>query len=76
MGRVLHSGHLTSFYDFHDFFGPCRHLSLWQGDFPGGLVAKTPNSLCRGPSSISGQGTRFHLLQLKRFRVVNSMVAE
>ena len=22
---------------------------MWQGDFPGGLVAEAPNSLCRGP---------------------------
>ena len=50
-----------------DLKGCGESARRWQGDFPGGLVAKTPNSLCRGPSSISGQGTRFHLLQLKRF---------
>ena len=50
-----------------DLKGCGESARMWQGDFPGGLVAKTPNSLCRGPSSISGQGTGFHLLQWKRF---------
>ena len=31
------------------------------GDFSAGLVAKTPNSQCRGP----GQGTRSHMPQLR-----------
>ena len=34
-------------------------------DFPGGPVAKTLCSQCRGPGSIPGQGTRAHMLQLK-----------
>ena len=46
-----------------DLKGCGESARKWQGDFPGGLVAETPNSLCRGPSSISGQGTGFHLLQ-------------
>ena len=47
----------------------CGELARkWQGEFPGGLVAKTPNSLCRGLSSLSGQGTGFHM-QLKRFHM-------
>ena len=49
-----------------DLKGCGESARSWQGDFPGGLVAKTPNSLCRGLSSISGQGTRFHLLKLKK----------
>ena len=35
------------------------------GDFSDGGVAKTPSSQCRGPASIPGQGTRFHMLQLR-----------
>ena len=34
------------------------------GDFLGGPVAKTLNSLCRGLCLIPGQGTRSHMLQL------------
>ena len=52
-----------------DLKGCGESARMWQGDFPGGLVAKTPNSLCRGPSSISGQGTGFRMLQLKRFHM-------
>ena len=33
------------------------------GDFPGGPVAKTPNT--GGLGSIPGQGTRPHMLQLR-----------
>ena len=34
-------------------------------DFPGGLVAKTPSSHCRGCASlIPDQGTRTHMLKL------------
>ena len=33
-------------------------------DFPGGPVAKTLHSQSRGLSSIPGQGTRSHMLQL------------
>ena len=36
-----------------------------QGDFPGGPVAKTPWSQYRGSGSISGQGSRSHMLQLR-----------
>ena len=36
-----------------------------EGDFPGGPVAKTLRSQCRGPGLIPGQGTRSHLLQLR-----------
>ena len=32
--------------------------------FPGGPVAKTLCSQCRGPGSISGQGTRSYVSQL------------
>src|SRR5574337_769313 len=59
-----------------DLKGCGESARKWQGDFPGGLVAKTPNSLCRGPSSISGQGTRFHLLQLKRFHTPHLEIPE
>ena len=48
-----------------DLMGCGESARKWQGEFPGGLVAKTPNSLCRGLSSLSGQGTGFHM-QLKR----------
>ena len=34
-------------------------------DFPGGPVAKTPHSQCRGPGFIPGQGTGSHMPQLK-----------
>ena len=34
-------------------------------DFPGGLVAKTPPSQCRGLGFIPAQGTRSHMLQLR-----------
>ena len=34
-------------------------------DFPGGPIAKTPNSQCRGSGSIPGQATRLHMPQLK-----------
>ena len=34
-------------------------------DFPDGPVVKIPHSLCWGPSSIPGQGTRSHMSQLK-----------
>ena len=34
-------------------------------DFPGGPVAKTPHSQCRGAGLIPGQGTRPHMPQLK-----------
>ena len=34
-------------------------------DFPGGPVAKTPSSQCKGPSSIPGQEARSHRLQLR-----------
>ena len=33
--------------------------------FPGGLVAETPHSQCRGPGSIPGQGTRPHMPKLR-----------
>ena len=33
----------------NDLKGCGQSARKWQGDFPGGLVAKTPNSLCRGP---------------------------
>ena len=36
------------------------------GDFPGGPVAKTPCSQCRGLGSIPGQGTRSHMAATKR----------
>ena len=38
-------------------------------DFPGGPVAKTPYSQCRGLVSTPGQGTRPCMLQLKRFHM-------
>ena len=34
-------------------------------DFPGGPIAKTPNSQCRGSGSIPGQATRLHMPQLR-----------
>ena len=36
---------------------------IW--DFPGGPVAKTPCSQCRGLGSIPGQGTRSHMPRLR-----------
>ena len=33
--------------------------------FPGGPVAETPHSQCRGLSSIPSQGTRSHMPQLR-----------
>ena len=35
----------------------------FQGNFPGGTVAKNPNA--RGPGSIPGQATRSHMPQLR-----------
>ena len=35
------------------------------GDFPGGSVAKTLRSQCRGLGSIPGWGTRSHMPQLR-----------
>ena len=35
------------------------------GDFSGGPAARTMCSQGRGPGSIPGQGTRFHMLQQK-----------
>ena len=37
----------------------------WVHGDPGGPVAKTPCSQCRGPRFDPGQGTRSHMLQLK-----------
>ena len=34
-------------------------------DIPGGPVAKTSCSQCRGPGLIPGQGTRSHMLQVR-----------
>ena len=34
-------------------------------DFPGGPMAKIPCSQCRGLGLIPGQGTRFHMLQVR-----------
>ena len=31
-----------------DLKGCGESARMWQGDFPGGLVAETPHSLCRG----------------------------
>ena len=42
-----------------------RDFGMTWKDFPGGLVAKTPHSQCRGPGLISGRGTRSHTFQLK-----------
>ena len=43
-----------------------RHSSkCFFREFPGGPVAKTPNSNCRVPGLIFGQGTRSHMLQLR-----------
>ena len=42
-----------------------REESGRRGHFPGGPVANTPSSQCRGPGSIPGQGTRPHIQQLK-----------
>ena len=39
-------------------------LRTW-GYFPGGPVAKTLHSQCRGLGSVPGQGTRSHVLQLR-----------
>ena len=34
-------------------------------DFPGGPVAKTSHSQCKGPGSTPGQGTKSHMPQLR-----------
>ena len=47
--------------DFTDPKMGCQRPLL--GDVPDGPVAKTPNA--GGPGSIPGQGTRFHVLQLR-----------
>ena len=39
--------------------------TLLVGDFPGGSGTKTPISSAGGPGSISGQGTRALMLQLR-----------
>ena len=38
---------------------------MQRWDFPGGPVAKTPRSQGGGPGSVSGQGTKSHMLQLR-----------
>ena len=40
-----------------------KRMKCW--DFPGSPVAKTLSSQCKSPSSIPGQGTRSHMLQLR-----------
>ena len=42
----------------------CWNRKMTLGGFPGGPVAKTPGSQCRGPGSIPGQGTRSQMQQL------------
>ena len=42
-----------------------RKLFHITWDFPGGPVAKTLYSQCRGPESTPGQGTKSHMLQLR-----------
>lgn len=42
-------------------------------DFPTGQVAKTPHSQGRGPAPIPGQGTRFHMLQLRSGELATSI---
>ena len=41
------------------------HFKLDLRDFPGGLAAKTLKSQYRGLGSIPGQGTRYHMPQLR-----------
>ena len=44
----------------------CPFKIIWEWDFPGGPAAKIPCSQCKRPQdSITGQGTRSHMLQLK-----------
>ena len=46
----------------------CFRLSIYTHiyrDFPGGSVAKTPASNAGGLSSIPGQGTRSHMMQVR-----------
>ena len=40
-----------------------KQLKKLHRDFPGGPVAETLSSQCRGPGSIPGQGTRSHTTQ-------------
>ena len=41
------------------------NLKVWPGDFPGGPVAKTLCSQCRGPGFDPWSGNQFHMLQLR-----------
>ena len=41
-----------------------KKILIYQ-DCPGGTVAKTPCFQCRGPGLIPGEGTRFHMSQLR-----------
>ena len=43
-----------------EYAGTHTNKSRQRWDFPGGPVAKTPCSHCRGLGSIPGQGTRSH----------------
>ena len=48
-------------------FRTSKVLRTWEDrDFPGGLVAKTPRSQCRGPGFDPWYGTRPHRQQLKQ----------
>jgi len=49
----------------HSAVGLVKSIKNNHWDFPGGPVAKTPHSQCRGPGSIPGQEARSHLLKLR-----------
>ena len=60
-------------YIFYDFKCMAKRISFkairkYFGDFPGGQVAKTSHSQCRGLGSILGQRTRPHVPQLRPSR--------
>ena len=49
----------------------CQHQESLNGDFPGGPVATTLALNVGGPGSVSGQGTRPHMPQLKDLMCCN-----
>ena len=59
-GKISHRLILKSFIPF---LWSSKADKLWNS--PCGPLAKTPCSQCRGPGLIPGQGTRFHMPQLK-----------
>ena len=78
------SGITCTYTWFHvgwEYWKPPWTFEKGNWDLPGGPVAKTPCSQCKGPGLIPAQGTRSHMLQareyipkLKRLRVTTTRV--